>query len=175
MATKGPPRRSLAERFWPKVEKTETCWLWTGATAPGGYGKINAGGDRGRTLRANRVSWELAHGPIPDGAFVCHGCDVPACVRPEHLFLADHDGNMADLVAKKRGTGDRHRSRTRPDSVLRGTRIKSAKLDEKAVRAIRRRYGVEGGPSMSMLAREYGVNISLIHRVIHRRIWAHVE
>jgi len=175
VATKGPARRPLTERFWSKVDKAGECWLWTASTQSAGYGKITAGGSRGRTLGAHRVAWELTHGPIPDGLFVCHRCDVPACVRPDHLFLADHDGNMADKSRKERGSGERHRSRTRPDSIIRGTASPNAKLDEEAVRDIRRRYGPDGGPSMSALARQYGVDISVIHGVIHRKSWKHVD
>ena len=82
-------RRPLEERFWKQVKKTddaESCWEWTGSGNAKGYGHINGGLDRGN-LRANRVAWELAHGPIPDGMLVCHKCDNPKCCRPDHLFL----------------------------------------------------------------------------------------
>src|SRR5260221_8514726 len=68
-------RRPLATRFWEKVDKTKTCWLWTGGTARWGYGSIGAGAPSYRTLVAHRVAWELQKGPIPKGHWVLHKCD----------------------------------------------------------------------------------------------------
>jgi Fe-S-cluster-containing dehydrogenase component len=79
------PRRPLAERFWEKVEKTQGCWLWRGAISGRlGYGYI---GDGQRVLRAHRV---------------CHHCDNPKCVRPEHLFAGTLRDNTQDMLAKGR-------------------------------------------------------------------------
>src|SRR5262245_56294238 len=89
---------SVKRRFWSKVQKTETCWLWTGAKTRG-YGAINI--DHHAVL-AHRVSYELHIGPIPDGLYVLHRCDVHACVRPDHLFLGTHLDNIQDMVLKKR-------------------------------------------------------------------------
>lgn len=81
-----PPKpRPLADRFWPKVNKTESCWLWTGAKDPNGYGRINPGGRFGGAALAHRISWELLRGPIPDGLVIDHLCRVPACVNPDHM------------------------------------------------------------------------------------------
>jgi hypothetical protein len=77
----------LAERFWEKVAvgASEDCWLWQGATTPAGYGKIGAGGKRGRTLAAAHVSVELSGRRIPLGTEVDHLCFNVACVNPRHL------------------------------------------------------------------------------------------
>lgn len=91
--------RPLADRFWAKVNKTEGCWEWTGAKGRGGYGQLYVDG---KDVRAHRVSWELHHGPIPKGMFVCHHCDNQPCVRPEHLFIGDNAANMRDAFAKGR-------------------------------------------------------------------------
>src|SRR5262245_52091786 len=91
-------RKPLQDRFWKYVNKTETCWLWTGAKHEFGYGLINKGGAGGRILRAHRVIWEWTNGPIPKGFFVCHHCDVPACVRPDHLFLGTNKDNVQDMI-----------------------------------------------------------------------------
>lgn len=103
-ARKVNPITPLADRFWPKVNKTLTCWLWTGAQQ-GGYGEMSAGRRGEQPLRAHRVSWELAFGPIPAGLFVLHNCptgDNPLCVNPAHLFLGDAEANAKDMKAKGR-------------------------------------------------------------------------
>ena len=80
---KGPPPKPMAELFWAKVNKTETCWLWTGASASKyGHGKFMRGD---KNLKAHRVAWELLIGPIPEGMTIDHLCRVPACVNPAHL------------------------------------------------------------------------------------------
>jgi hypothetical protein len=69
-------------RFWAKVEKTDTCWLWTGATQTNGYGRVAWDG---KVPLAHRVSYELENGPVPDGLHLDHLCRVRNCVRPDHL------------------------------------------------------------------------------------------
>jgi hypothetical protein len=76
------PRPPLDDRFWSKVRKTETCWLWTGGTSGNGYGKFAV---RRVSFRAHRLAWEEANGPIPDGLQLDHLCRVKLCVRPSHL------------------------------------------------------------------------------------------
>lgn len=96
-------RRPVADRFWEKVDKSGDCWLWTAATAFWGYGVFQLGRGPGEGIvRAHRWSWEQAHGPIPDGLFVCHHCDTPACVRPSHLFLGTNADNLGDMGRKGR-------------------------------------------------------------------------
>lgn len=96
----GRLRKPLTELFWPNVHFTEGCWLWTAATTNYGYGHIRLKGTE--DVSAHRVSWMLAYGSIPEGMHVLHRCDVPACVRPTHLFLGTHADNMADMTAKGR-------------------------------------------------------------------------
>jgi hypothetical protein len=91
-------------RFWAKVCKTDTCWLWTGVKSVG-YGHMWDGS--GRPKHAHRLSWEIHHGPIPSGMDVLHRCDTPACVRPDHLFIGTASDNMLDAVSKGRHGGVR--------------------------------------------------------------------
>jgi hypothetical protein len=74
--------KPLSERFWPRVEKTETCWNWTGRKQGSGYGAIEL--DR-RSLLAHRVAFELTVGPIPEGLTLDHLCMNKLCVNPAHL------------------------------------------------------------------------------------------
>ncbi len=92
--------RSFAERFWSAVAKSDGCWLWTKSLDSQGYGQIFS--IPRRLHRAHRVSWLMHRGPIPDGLFVCHTCDVRNCVNPDHLWLGTNDDNMRDASVKGR-------------------------------------------------------------------------
>lgn len=108
-------------------------------------------------MRAHRFAWELANGPISDGLWVLHACDVPACVNARHLFLGTHDDNMADQGRK----GRHHR--------LKGTTNPSARLTDRDVIAIRKRKGVHSGQSV---AADYGVHQQTIYDIWQGRTWA---
>lgn len=84
-----------AARFWSKVTKTDTCWLWTGSRNKAGYGdfKVRVNGSL-KVRRAHRWLYELEHGQVPDGLELDHLCRVPRCVRPEHLEPVTHRENM---------------------------------------------------------------------------------
>lgn len=101
------PVRPYPVVFWERVQKTDGCWLWTGAQRkPQGKGGWGAYGHfcpkRGVRYFAHRFSWELHFGPIPSGRMVCHECDNPTCVRPDHLFIGTQKDNMEDAKRKKR-------------------------------------------------------------------------
>lgn len=98
------PRVPISERFLAKVQKTSSCWLWTGAKTRDGRGVIGQG--KHKTILAPRVSWFVATGQWPpDSLFVCHTCDNPTCVNPDHLFLGTHTDNMQDASRKGRIRG----------------------------------------------------------------------
>ncbi len=140
----------MEERFWDSVSKD--CWIWRGALKPNGYGNFNA---RGRFFGAHRVSWELAHGPIPNGMQVLHRCDVPLCVNPAHLFLGTIADNMQDKARKRRN----------PQMML---------TDEQ-VRSIRERYKTPYRGLLKEMVEQYGIGSSSILKVLKGVTYRHVE
>lgn len=157
------PRIPLATRFWQYVDKTPGCWLWIGATRVNGYGQIGSGGAEARSVSAHRVSWELHHGPIPEGLWVLHQCDVRNCVRPDHLFLGTPAENVRDMDAK-----GRRRSRPRAGSLH-----AMAKLGEAQVLLIRQEYGA-GGVTLEALAQRFAVGETTIGQIVRRQTWRHL-
>ena len=139
------------ERFHSKYEIiTETgCWIWTEHLSSSGYGQFSVN----RKARiASRVSWELHFGVIPGGLLVCHRCDVPSCVNPNHLFLGSPKDNSADMVEKLRSKkGESH-----PRS----------KLTNEAVKLIR-----SGNKSDQEWADIFGVYRTAVVKVRLNRTW----
>lgn len=137
---------------------------------------------------AHRFVWELDRGEPLGERFATHACDVKACVNPAHIMAGDQASNMRDMVLRGRSAkGDRHNSRTKPESVPRGFRHGSrtkphrsprgernaaAKLTAAQVQEIRAAH--EQGASYGVLFRRYGVDKSAIASIVHRRTWRHV-
>lgn len=94
------PNEPAETRFWMRVDKSGECWTWTAARGDHGYGSFTD--DDGRSVSAHRFSHQLHYGPIPKGLVVCHKCDNPPCVRPDHLFLGTQADNVRDMQAKGR-------------------------------------------------------------------------
>lgn len=160
-------RSAILPRFWRKVDKTTTpdgCWTWKASCYPDGYGQFKIGN---RNNRAPRVSFELAYGPIPAGLLVCHRCDNPLCVRPDHLFLGTVKENSLDMVAKGRAPD----GSTLPRMM--GEDNPRAKLTAAQVSEIRSLHAA-GGVTFTRLAVEYGVSSVLIAKIVHRDIWKSV-
>ena len=114
LRVKGAVPRTLAERFWPKVDKAGPtvrpelgpCWVWTAAKYPNGYGMIGRGGRGSGVEGAHRVAVLLEHGSLPEVAM--HACDNPACVKavadafPAHVIAGTAKDNTHDMIAKGR-------------------------------------------------------------------------
>lgn len=143
------------ERFWGKVERGDGCWLWRGTLDPTGYGVFWIDG---QNRRAHRLSYILAHGPIADGLFVCHRCDNPRCVNPEHLFLGTPGENTADAKAKGR--------------MATGERQGCAKLRDTDIPPIRE--ALSRHESTFRIAERFGVSQKTIMNIKQGRVWKHV-
>jgi hypothetical protein len=154
------PRGSLKDRFFSKVEKTDSCWLWVGNKRPNGYGVIQEAGRQSKTLAAHRVSYEMHKGPIPDGLVIMHSCDTPACVNPDHLSVGTYRENSADMIAK---------GRKRTVAPL-GTSNGKAKLNDELVRYIR-----QSEKNAASIARELNLSGNCIRGVKSGRTWSHVK
>lgn len=150
----------MEERFWLLVERSPGCWEWGGNRMSNGYGRI--GVDRKKVL-AHRASWLIHNGPIPDGVFVCHHCDNPPCVNPDHLFLGTQRDNIHDMLAKGRHQSQAHL----------GEDHGMALLTEDNVRAMRAEYAA-GGLTQKELAVRYGVDQTTISKAICGKTWKHI-
>jgi hypothetical protein len=97
------PPLPVADRFWPKVDKSagpDACWPWTGCIQTRGYGQFYVGMEGERMVRqpAHRVAWELTHGPIPAGLVIDHKCKNTVCVNPAHLRPVSQEDNCTVLA-----------------------------------------------------------------------------
>lgn len=160
----------LQKRFWDKVNKTSDCWLWLGAKNNLGYGVAWNGN---KIVLAHRLAYIITTNHIPKGLCVCHHCDNPICVRPQHLFLGTRKENSEDMIKKGRNaTGVRNGLVKHPESVARGERSANAKLTVVKVREMRILY--KKGYSQSELANIFGVTPSNCSIVCNYRSWKHV-
>ncbi len=174
----------IAPRFWSKVRKTETCWIWTAGIGSTGYGKFSVGR---QTFSAHRFSYTLHFGEIPRNIVVCHKCDVRACIRPEHLFLGTHQENMNDMAEKKRAANGINAPRAvkmieRYDVIAKQS-IKplpkksphrvSKKLSEVDVYAIRSLFATKRF-SCKDIAPLFGVHKGTIWEIVVRKTWKHI-
>lgn len=150
--------RPPESRFWASVRKSSGCWIWTGYLNPDGYGKLLADGER---IAAHRYSFLLHTGIHPGDKEVCHKCDNPSCVRPDHLFLGTHDDNMKDAASKKRLPG------------AKGTRNAGNKYPESKIREIKSKLCEK--LSISEIAASCGVSPALVYLIRDGKIWRHVE
>ena len=147
------------QRFWDKVKKSTSsdCWEWTAARTQSGYGQI---GIDGVVKYAHRFSWELHFDEIPDGLCVCHHCDNPGCVNPNHLFVGTIADNNRDMSVKGRQRGPS------------GEKSANSKLTKEDVLEIRRLYAI-GDYLQREIADQFNIDRSQISRVVCQKTWKH--
>jgi len=141
------------KNFWSKVDKSSGCWLWTAGKLGKGYGQFlgNSG-----VISAHRFSYELHYGKIPKGMYICHHCDNPLCVKPDHLFLGTPRDNVMDCIKKGRFNSPYGESHW------------WAKLSNEQVTEIKER-AKNGGIALRRMAPEYGVSDQCIYEIVNNR------
>ena len=149
----------IKARFWTKVKKTSSCWLWQGALNEG-YGNF---GIDGQNYRAHRIAWTISRKKKPKNLCVLHKCDNPKCVNPAHLFLGTISDNNIDCALKGRMVIPHPKGENHP----------KAKICEKDVRDIRQFY--IDGLSFREIACKYNISRCQTTRIVTRRNWGHVK
>ena len=154
------------QRFWGKVEKTDTCWLWTGARNSNGYGSMQyagriCGAHRLMLFWTNELSSPVYNGDRKQG-FVLHACDNPQCVNPEHLSVGSAQKNSIDMLA--RGRASRPAGHLHPRALFTIEQIKYIRqaVDTGAMRQVE-------------LAREFKTSRSVIYEIVHRFVYVGPE
>lgn len=148
-------KQTYIDRFMKKIIKKD-CWEWTACTTPQGYGQFVF---NGKMQGAHRVSWQIHRGSIPYGMLVCHKCDNPRCVNPDHLFLGTHKDNSVDMSSKGRGL------------LKRGEKHPSAKLKEEDVKEI---FNLSGQLSQREIAKKFNVSQGLIQIILKHQAWENI-
>ena len=146
------------ERFWKYLPEQLgcECWEWAGTLAKSGYGVLRVDG---KSILAHRFSYKNYCGPLRPKLSVCHSCDNPKCVNPNHLFLATHEENMRDAALKGR--------------MHNGSTNGTSKLNEQKVRQIRALYAT-GHYTQQRLSELFGTEPSPICRIVRGKSWKHV-
>lgn len=148
----------VEDRFFEKVTKTDSCWLWHRVPLGKRYGQFRLGS---KMIPAHRASWMLHNGKIPQGLYIRHKCDNPICVNPEHLELGTQKDNMNDMTSRKRQSKGSHR----PDAILTEEHVK-----------MMRELHASGYYTNNQLARLFGLaeNTGNVSSIVKRKTWKHV-
>lgn len=150
--------KPIKQRFEEKytVNRVTGCWDWHGSKNKKGYGHMGRPGSN-RLIKAHRASYLIHNGYLPDDEFVCHRCDNPSCVNPNHLFLGSHKENMKDMTDKGR--------------QAKGENCRTSKLTSGDVVSIRKEAASK---TQAQLARDYGVSPGYVWGLLNNLYWKHV-
>lgn len=151
-------RGTIKERLLDKVKKQPNgCWEWQAQTTKGNYGRMRVGN---KMVLAHRASYVIYKGEFESNLCVCHYCDNPKCVNPDHLFLGTHKDNVRDCIKKGR------------TNWAKGERTGNTNLTDTQVLAIKAK--VDLGFSRAPVAREFSVSKSTVDRIAQRVCWKHI-
>lgn len=163
--------RNAKIRFWRCVQKADgdACWVWTGPKLNSGYGVMRV---NHKAMGAHRYSYELNVGPLEPNKVICHKCDNPICVRPDHLFQGTHRDNILDMHAKGRANlqiGDKNWRRRHPDLVPKGQDHHRALLTNEEAKLARVLYSQ--GVTQATIAEELRVDNTTISNIVRDKIY----
>lgn len=144
----------IEDKYIP--EPNTGCWLWIGAEDDKGYGRVGIPGTRRQTL-AHRVLYEKHVGPIPRGMFLCHKCDMPLCVNPQHMFIGTVRENAQDMSKKGRAPHSKNTTRKMTPDLVRELRAQHAE-----------------GANNHELARRFPVSRTTVRLIVRGEIWKDV-
>ena len=153
----GRKKISIKIRFWNKVKVIgkNDCWKWLAYKDKDSYGRIGTDSIH-RNIAAHRVSWILHYGEIPKNKLVCHKCDNPSCVNPQHLFLGTIQDNNFDKVKKNR--------------QAQGEKNGSAKLKKSQIQEIKKIYQT-GNFTLKEVGKMFGVTYATISYIVNGKTW----
>jgi len=153
---------SLADRFLMKTERGEDdeCWNWIGSKNGQERGLIQF---KKSSISAPRVCWVMNFGSIPKGLFVCHTCDNPSCINPQHLFLGTNADNIQDMYDK--GRREAHKGEKCATSILTGNQVME----------IRKLYVPRTNKRRFELAKMFGVSEGTIQDIVYHKSWRHIK
>lgn len=144
-------------KFWDKIDKTPSCWIWKGTKNRKGYGMFTV---NKKSYRASRLSYMLSMGEFNIKLLVCHKCDNTSCVNPSHLFLGTAKDNWQDMVSKGR------------ENRARGERINTSKLKKEDIGKIRQL--LSENKTHREIAIIFKVSAVSITKIANKKSWKHL-
>jgi hypothetical protein len=148
---------NIIDRFYKfiDVKEKDECWEWQGYRDKDGYGYFSIGG---KPILAHRFMWEMEYDEIQEGIIICHTCDNPPCVNPNHLWEGNRKSNLEDMVEKGRSN--------------RGELNNMVKLTELDVIYIRQLH--QNGIALNSIANIVGTHPSNVSLIVRRKTWKHI-
>jgi len=154
-----PPLKSISEHMKNYQIDSNGCWIFGGYHDKNGYGVFTHG--RGKQLRAHRASFEFHHGGLNAEMLVCHSCDNPSCINPNHLFTGTHKDNTQDMIKKGRMANQK------------GSKHPSAKLNEEQIYFIKNQR--LRGEKLKDIAIQFNVSFQAISSICRGKSWNHIN